>query len=70
MHDDLWAGVGAKLDHAEFHRERMASALQPPERTAVSVALESSGKIIDTGWERALYAHLHSFFRQHAVFPK
>jgi hypothetical protein len=39
----------------------MAKALQPPERTAMNVALQASGTIIDTQWQRSIYARLDAF---------
>jgi hypothetical protein len=61
MHDELWAGVGSKLQNAEFHLQRMEQSLLPPERTGYNVALQAAGAIIDTGWHRAFYAHLDAF---------
>jgi hypothetical protein len=61
MHEELWAGVELKLQNAEFHLQRMGRSLEPPERTHRNVALEASGAIIDTGWQRSFYAHLDAF---------
>ena len=54
MDEELWAGVELKLQNAEFHLQQMARSLDPPEPTAMNVALEASGAIIDTGWQRSL----------------
>jgi hypothetical protein len=61
MHEDLWAGVELKLQYAEFHLQQMSRSLQPPERTHMNVALEASGAIIGTDWQRSLYAHFDAF---------
>jgi hypothetical protein len=57
MHEELWAGVELKLQYAEFHLQQMSRSLEPPERTHMNVALEASGAIIGTDWQRSLYAH-------------
>jgi hypothetical protein len=57
MHEELWAGVELKLHYAEFHLQQMSRSLEPPERTHMNVALEASGAIIGTNWQRSLYAH-------------
>jgi hypothetical protein len=61
MDEKLWEGVALKLQHAEFHLRHMQQSLEPPERTATNVALETSGAIIDTGWQRSFYAHFDAF---------
>ncbi|MGB8897972.1 MAG: hypothetical protein WCC90_01370 [Methylocella sp.] len=61
MHVKLWTGVELKLQHAEFHLHWMGRSLEPRGRTATDVALEASGAIIDTGWQRSFYAHLDAF---------
>lgn len=61
MHDELWAGVSAKLEYALFHFEKMFRALQPPEQTAHYVAMVSAGAIVDTGWQRAFPAYFDAF---------
>ncbi len=61
MHEELWVGVELKLQYAEFHLRQMERSLQPPERTATNVALEASGAILDTGWQRSFYACLDAF---------
>jgi len=61
MDEKLWAGVGLKLQYAAFHLQRMGQSLEPPERTAWSVAVQASGAIIDTGWQRSFYAHFDAF---------
>jgi len=61
MHDKLWAGVELKLENARFHFGKMGQSLEPPECTAINVALQSAGAIIDTNWQRSFYAHLDAF---------
>jgi hypothetical protein len=61
MHDELWAGVDLKLENAFFHLNEMDRALQLPERTHYSVALQASGAIVGKDWQRPLYAHLDAF---------
>jgi hypothetical protein len=70
MHDELWAGVGSKFQNAEFHRQRMGQALDPPERNHLNAALESMDIIVDTGWQRALYAHLDAFLSATRSLPE
>ena len=70
MHDELWAGVELKLQNAEFHLQRMGQSLEPPERTATNVALQASGAILDTGWQRSFYAHLDAFLSATRSVPE
>jgi hypothetical protein len=67
---DLWAGVDLKLDNASFHFEGMGQALQRPERTAYTAALESSGVLIGDNWHRAFYAHLDAFLSTARSVPE
>ena len=61
MSDALWAGVELKAQYAEFHLDRMALSLQPPEWTGHNVAMQGAGTIIDTGWQLAFHAHFDAF---------
>ena len=70
MHEELWAGVELKLQNAEFHLQGMGRSLEPPERTATNVALQASGAIIDTGWQRSFYAHLDAFLSAARSVPE
>jgi hypothetical protein len=70
MDEKLWAGVKLKLLHAEFHFEMMGRSIQPPEQTAINVALQASGALIDTGWQRAFYAYLDAFLSAARSVPK
>ena len=70
MHENLWAGVELKLQNAEFHLQRMGRSLEPPERTHWNVALEASGAIIDTGWQRSFYAYLDAFLSAARSVPE
>jgi len=57
---NLWAGPELKLEYALYHYTKMGEALRPP-TTPRAAALEAQGVIVDTGWQRALYAHLDAF---------
>ena len=70
MHDELWAGVESKLENSAFHLDRMGQSLQPPERTHMNAALEASGVILTTNWQRALYAHLDAFLSTTRSVPE
>ena len=70
MHEELWAGVVLKATNADFFLEQMGRSLQPPERTAINVALESTGTIIGTQWQRALYAYLDAFLAMGRSVPE
>ncbi len=61
MHGELWAGVGAKLQNAEMQLRKMGQSIEPPERAHWNVALQASGAIIDTGWQRSFYGHFDAF---------
>jgi hypothetical protein len=39
----------------------MEQSLAPPENTAINVALQSAGAIVNTGWRRSFYAYLDAF---------
>jgi hypothetical protein len=70
MHVELWAGVVLKVTNADFFLEQMGRSLQPPERTAINVALQSAGTIIGTQWQRAFYAHLDAFLAMGRSVPE
>jgi hypothetical protein len=70
VNEKLWAGVEIKLQHAEFHLEKMSRSLEPPERTQLNVALQASGAILDTGWQRTFYAHLDAFLSAARSVPE
>lgn len=70
MHEHLWAGVHLKVEHAEFHLQRMGRSLEPPERTAINVAIQAAGAILDTGWQRSFYAHLDAFLSAARSVPE
>jgi hypothetical protein len=61
LHEELWAGVLLKVEHANFHFSQMGRSIQPSERTHYNVAIEASGTIIDTGWQRSFYAYFDAF---------
>jgi hypothetical protein len=70
MHHDLWAGISLKLGIASYHFGGMERAVQPPERTAYTVALESSGTIIGGNWHTAFYAHVDAFLSAARSVPE
>src|SRR5947209_9646873 len=48
---------------------RMQQALKPPPRTQMNVALQASGAIIGTGWQRSLFANLDAFLAMARSVP-
>jgi hypothetical protein len=70
MHDELWAGVELKIENAEFFSEQMGKALLPPDRNPMNIALESTGAIIETRWQRSLYANLDAFLAMVRSVPE
>jgi hypothetical protein len=69
MHEELWAGVELKNEHAAFFLERMGQALAPPERTQINVA-QASGANMVTGWQRSIYAYLDAFLAMARSVPE
>ena len=69
MHDDHWAGVELALSGAQFHLIEASRSLQPPERTAISVVLESAGTIVWKPWEEPFYSNVRSFLQQARSVP-
>jgi hypothetical protein len=70
MHDELWAGIGSKLENAFFHLRQMGQSIQPPERTHMNIVQESAGAIIDTGWQRSFYAYFDAFLSAARSIPE
>ncbi len=70
MDEKLWAGVELKLLHSEFHFDMMGRSIQPPEQTWINVAVQASGAIIDTGWQRSFYAYLDAFLSTARSVPE
>jgi hypothetical protein len=70
LHEELWAGILLKVEHAGFHFDRMGQSIQPPERTHYNVALEASGTILDTGWQRSFYAYFDAFLSAARSVPE
>jgi hypothetical protein len=80
MHQELWAGVELKLQHAEFHLERMSQSLEPPqcaetdEYTETDLPLEARDTFIYAGWqrswERSFYAHFDAFLLTARCIPE
>ena len=60
MHENLWAGVGLKVDHAGYFLRQMQAALDRP-REQRAALLEAAGAIVDTQWQPAFYANLDAF---------
>jgi len=69
MHEDSFAGVELKLQHAAFFLDAMGEALLPPPRTTENVAIQSSGTIIDTRWQTSFYAYLDAFLAMTRSVP-
>jgi hypothetical protein len=69
-HQEPWEGIALKLESASFHLDGMDKALQPPETTAYTVILESSGALIGGNWHRAFYAHLDAFLSAARSVPE
>jgi hypothetical protein len=61
MYEHLWKGADLKLEYASMHLQQMSQSLQPPQRTAMTTALQSSGAYIEHDWQRYLYAHFDAF---------
>jgi hypothetical protein len=61
MHDHLWAGVGRKLEEAHSILADMPKSLQPPERTHMTVVLESAGAILGSDWQSSFYSLVGTF---------
>ena len=69
MYDDLWGRAESKLGYAEFHLLKMGDSLQLPRNTAHNVAVQSSGAILDTGWQRAFWAYFDAFLLEARSVP-
>jgi hypothetical protein len=70
MNEELWGGVELKISNAEFFLDRMRRSLQPPERTAMNVALRFSATIVGTQWQRPFYAYLDAFLAMCRSIPE
>lgn len=70
MHDELWAGADLKAQYARFHFTKMAEVIQPWERTAINAARQSSGAILDTGWQISIYAYFDAFLSVARSIPE
>ena len=70
MNEILWGGPALKLEFAQYHFTKMGRSLQPPARTVSNVALEAAGAIIDTSWQRSIYAHLDAFLSVTRSIPE
>jgi hypothetical protein len=66
--ENLWRGVGGKIEYARYFLDRMQQSLDRPggARTAV---LEASGAILDTQWQRNFYANLDAFLAMARSIP-
>jgi hypothetical protein len=69
MHD-LWIGVDQKLRDAQLSFEEMGRSIQPPERTAINVVLESAGAIVDTRWQDKFYGRVATFLVKARSVPE
>ena len=70
MYEELWAGVELKIQNAVFHLRQMEQSLDPPEQTQENVALQVSGAIIHTDWQRSIYAHFDAFLSATRSVPE
>jgi len=70
MHEQLWAGVGLKLEHSFFHFLRMGESLQPPENSPTNVTLEAAGAIIGARWQVPFHAYLDAFLLMARSVPE
>jgi hypothetical protein len=70
MDEKLWAGVELKLQYAEFHFDMLGRSLQPPKQTSTNVALQASGAIIDSAWQRSFYAYLDALLSTARSVPE
>ena len=60
MHENLWAGVGLKVELAGFFLRQMQAALDRP-RGQRAAMLEAAGATVDIQWQPAFYANLDAF---------
>lgn len=70
MHDRLWAGVNLKIEYGLFHLQAMWRSLERPPLTHMNAALEASGAIVDTGWQRSFYPHFDAFLTATRSVPE
>jgi hypothetical protein len=70
MHDELWAGVDLKAGHADYFLRQMSKVIEPPEQTAWTVALQSSGAIIGNLWQQPFYANFDAFLGAARSIPE
>src|ERR1700690_519799 len=70
MPTDLWAGVELKIENAQFFLDGMARSLSGPEGTQMNAAIQATGTIIDTGWQRSFYAQLDAFLAMVRSVPE
>jgi hypothetical protein len=66
----MWAGVDLKSSHATFFLLQMSKAIEPPEQTAWTVALQSSGAIIGNLWQQSFYANFDAFLGAARSIPE
>jgi hypothetical protein len=69
MHDHLWAGIDRKLEEAASIFAEMAKSLQPPERTHMSVVLESSSAVLGSNWQSSFYSLVGTFLAKVRSVP-
>jgi hypothetical protein len=68
MHEELWAGVGLKLSHADFHLIKMEGSLEDPARAGMHPALRESAAFTD--WQPAFYAYFDAFLSAARSVPE
>ena len=71
MHqEELWAGPELKLEYAHFHYIVMTQSIAFPHWRDDEIAQMATGTIIDTGWQRRLYAHFDAFLSAARSIPE
>jgi hypothetical protein len=72
-HDELWAGVGLKIENAQFHLDAMSRVLQPqsPEQVRTYTIEGGMGGTVTFGnWHRPFYAHFDAFLSASRSVPE
>jgi hypothetical protein len=69
MHENLWAGVELKVEHAGFFLRQLQAVLDRP-RDRRAATLEAAGAIVETQWQTAFYANLDAFLVMARCLPE
>jgi hypothetical protein len=62
--------LSLKSSHASFFLAQMSKAIEPPEQTAWTVALQSTGAIRSNHWQQAFYANFDAFLGAARSIPE